>query len=113
MMHSIWKGSISFGLVNIPVSMYTGSQAKEFSFVMLHKKDLSEIRYARICKVEDKEVPWDEIVKGYEIEKGNFVILDEHDFEKANLRKTKTIEIVGFLDESEIDSVYFVKPYFL
>ena len=63
-MRSIWKGALSFGLVNIPVHMYTASQEKEISFVLLHKKDLSEIRYARICKAEEKEVPWNEIVKG-------------------------------------------------
>lgn len=112
-MRSIWKGSISFGLVNIPINMYVASQAKEISFVMLHKKDLSEIRYARICKTEEKEVPWKDIVKGYELEKGDFVVFDEKDFEKANLKKTKTIEIVGFVDEDEIDSIFYVKPYFL
>ena len=112
-MRSIWKGALSFGLVNIPIAMYTASRDKEVSFVLLHKKDLSEIRYARICKTEDKEVPWNEIVKGYEYEKGNYVILDEKDFEKANLKKTKTIEIMNFVDDDEIDSIYFVKPYFL
>ena len=112
-MRSIWKGALSFGLVNIPVRMYSASQTKEISFVMLHKKDLSEIRYARICKSEDKEVPWEEIVKGYEYEKGDFVVLEDVDFEKANLKKTKTIEIVNFIDEDEIDTIYYVKPYFL
>jgi DNA end-binding protein Ku len=112
-MKAIWNGSLSFGLVNIPVRMYTASQEKEISFVLLHKKDHSEIRYARICKAEGKEVPWKEIVKGYEYEKGNFVVLDDKDFEKANLKKTKTIEIEKFVEETEIDSIYFVKPYFL
>lgn len=112
-MRSIWKGSISFGLVNIPINMYVASQAKEISFVMLHKKDLSEIRYARICKTEEKEVPWSDIVKGYELEKGDFVVFDEKDFEKANLKKTKTIEMMSFVDEDEIDTMYYVKPYFL
>lgn len=112
-MRSIWKGSISFGLVNIPVHMYTASREKEISFVLLHKKDLSEIRYARICKAEGKEVPWEEIVKGYEYEKGDFVIFDEKDFEKANLKKTKTIEILHFIKEDEIDPIYYVKPYYL
>ena len=112
-MRSIWKGALSFGLVNIPVRMYAASQAKEISFVMLHKKDLSEIRYARICKTEDKEVPWEEIVKGYEFEKGDFVVLEDADFEKANLKKTKSIEIVNFIEEDEIDTIYYVKPYFL
>jgi DNA end-binding protein Ku len=93
--------------------MYTASQAKEISFTLLHKKDLSEIRYARMCKTEDKEVPWDEIVKGYEYESGNFVLLDDKDFEKANLKKTKTIEILNFVEEKEIESLYYVKPYYL
>lgn len=114
-MHSLWKGSLSFGLVNIPVHMYTASQEKDkdLSFVLLHKKDLSEIRYARICKAEEKEVPWDEIVKGYEYEKGNFVVLQDTEFEKANLKRTKTIEIIHFVKEEEIDPIYFSKPYFL
>lgn len=112
-MRAIWKGSISFGLVNIPINMYTASHVKEISFVLLHKKDMSEIRYARMCKTEEKEVPWKDIVKGYEYEKGDFVVLGDKDFEKANLKKTKTIEIVNFVNEEEIDSIYYVKPYFL
>jgi len=112
-MRAIWKGALSFGLVNIPIQMYTASKEKEISFVLLHKKDLSEIRYARMCKLENKEVPWEEIVKGYEYEKGNFVVFEDEDFEKANLKKTKTIEIINFLREDEVDSVYYVKPYFL
>jgi DNA end-binding protein Ku len=109
----MWKGSISFGLVNIPVKMYTASQEKEISFKLLHKKDLSEIRYARICKTEGKEVPWEDIVKGYEVEDGEFVVLDDKDFEKINVKKTKTIEIINFVEEDEIDTVYYVKPYYL
>ena len=112
-MHSLWKGFISFGLVNIPVRMYSATKEKELSFVLLHKKDHSHIRYARICKTEGKEVPWEEIVKGYEVEKGEFVELEDKDFEKANLKKTKSIEIICFIEESEINSVYYVKPYFI
>ncbi len=112
-MRSIWTGSISFGLINIPIHMYTASQEKELKFVLLHKKDFSEIRYARICKAEEKEVPWSEIVKGYEYEKGNFVVLTEEELNSANLKKTKTIEILNFTDEEEINSIYYVKPYFL
>jgi DNA end-binding protein Ku len=93
--------------------MYTATQEKEISFVMLHKKDLSEIRYARICKAEEKEIPWNEIVKGYEYEKGNYVVMTDEDFEKVNLKKTKTIEIMHFIEENEIDTAYYVKPYFL
>jgi len=112
-MRSIWKGSISFGLVNIPVKMYAASQPKEISFKLLHKKDMSEIRYAKICDVEDKEIPWEEIVKGYEYEKGNFVIFDQQDFEKIDIKKTKTIDILSFAKEIEIDPIFYVKPYFL
>lgn len=112
-MRSLWKGSISFGLVNIPVKMYVASHEKEFKFVMLHKKDMSQIRYARICKTEEKEVPWDDIVKGYEYEPGEFIVFTEEDFKKANLKKSKSIEIIDFVKENEIDSIYYVKPYFL
>lgn len=112
-MRSLWKGSISFGLVNIPVKMYVASQEKEFKFVMLHKKDLSQIRYSRICKAEEKEVPWQEIVKGYEYEPGEYVVLDEEDFKKANLTKSKTIEILDFVKADEIDTIFYSKPYFL
>ncbi len=112
-MRAIWKGALSFGLVNIPISLYVASREKEISFVLLHKKDLSEVRYARICKAEEKEVPWSEIVKGYEYKKGDFVVMQDSDFEKANLKKTKTIEIINFIEEQDVDSVYYVKPYFL
>lgn len=112
-MRSVWKGALSFGLVNIPVHMYTANIEKEISFVLLHKKDLSTIRYARMCKAEEKEVPWEEIVKGYEYAPGDFVVLEDKDFEKANLKKTKAIEIINFIDEDEVDSMYYVKPYFL
>lgn len=112
-MRSIWKGALSFSLVNIPVRLYTASREKEISFSLLHKKDGSEIRYARICKAEDKEIPWNEIGKGYENEKGEFIMMEDKDFEKATLQRTKTIEILHFIEESEIDSIYFVKPYYL
>jgi DNA end-binding protein Ku len=112
-MKSMWKGAISFGLINIPVHMYTGSKDQELSFVLLHKKDFSEIRYARICKVEEKEVPWNEIVKGFEYAKGEYVVITDEDFEKANLKKSKSIEIVNFLNEEELDPIYYVKPYYL
>lgn len=112
-MRTIWKGSISFGLVNIPINMYVATHDKEVSFTLLHKKDLSEIRYARMCKKEDVEVPWKDIVKGYEYKKGDFVVFDEKDFEKAHLKKSRTIDIINFIDEDEIDTIYYVKPYFL
>jgi DNA end-binding protein Ku len=109
----MWKGFLSFGLVNIPVHMYTASKERELSFILLHKKDHSQIHYARICKTEGKEVPWNEIVKGFEFEKGEYVIVTDEDFAKANLRKSKTIEIINFIDEDEVDPIYYVKPYYL
>lgn len=112
-MRAIWKGSLSFGLVNIPINIYVGSHEREISFTLLHKKDLSEIHYARICTRENKEVPWKEIVKGYETDKGKYVVFEEKDFQKINPKKTQTVEIVNFIDEEEIDSIYYVKPYFL
>src|SRR5438045_3232192 len=102
-MKSVWRGALSFGLVNIPVRLYHASRDKEFQFHLLHKKDLSEIRYARICKTDGKEVPWQDIVKGYELENGQFVVFTDEDFEKANPKKIKTIDISDFVSEDEID----------
>lgn len=112
-MRAMWKGSISFGLVNIPVKLISASHDKEFSFKMLHKKDMSEIRYAKICKVEDKEVPWNEIVKGYEYKPGEFITMEEEDFKKVNLKKSSSIDIMHFIKEDEIDTIFYMKPYFL
>jgi len=112
-MRSIWKGAISFGLIHIPVRLYSASRSRELKFKLLHAKDFSPIRYARICKADGKEVPWEEVVKGYEYEKGDYVVLTEEDFQKANLKKTKTIEILDFTEESKIDPIYYAKPYYL
>jgi len=112
-MHPTWKGSISFGLVNIPVSLYTASEERELTFHLLHKRDRSPIRFARMCRAENHEVPNDEIVKGFEYKKGEFVILDEEDFVHANIKKSKSIEIFEFVDEEEIEPKYYEKPYFI
>lgn len=112
-MRPLWTGALSFGLINIPIRLFKGSDEKSLSFVMLHKKDLSPIKYVRICKADGKEVPYNQIVKGYEYEKGDYVVLMEEDFKKANLKKTSLIEIVDFTNEKEIDSIFFEKPYFL
>ena len=109
----IWSGSISFGLINIPVTLYSASRERELDFDMLHAKDHSPIRFARICRAEGKEVPYQDIVKGYEYRKGDYVILDDEDFKKADARKTKTIDIFEFTDADEIDPIYFEKPYYL
>ncbi len=112
-MHSVWRGAISFGLVNIPIRLYHASKEHELKFHLLHKKDLSEIRYARICKSDGKEVPWEDIVKGYEVSDGNYVVMTDEDFEKANPKKTRTLEILSFADEKEIEPLYYQMPYFL
>jgi DNA end-binding protein Ku len=112
LMRYLWKGSLSFGLVNVPVGIYPASREHEIKFTLLHKKDLSEIRYARICKEEEKEVPYDQIVKGYK-HGGHFSVLSEEDFKKAEGEKSRTLEIISFCDYDEIDSIYFLRPYYL
>jgi DNA end-binding protein Ku len=112
-MHAMWSGSLSFGLVNVPVRIYSATREQAVSFDLLHSKDMSPIRYAKVCKSEGEEVPKEEIVKGYEYQKGEYVILSPEDFEQANPRKTKAIEVMGFAEESEIDSLYYEKPYYL
>jgi DNA end-binding protein Ku len=112
--HAIWNGSINFGLVNIPVRMYSGSDNHQgLDLDMLHKTDHSPIRYARICRKDHSEVPFNQIVKGYQYAKGKYVILANEDFEKANLHKTKNIEIQQFVKENDIDTRYYIKPYYL
>jgi DNA end-binding protein Ku len=113
-MRSIWKGSISFGLINIPVRLYSAiAHEHELKFKLLHNKDLSEIRYARICKADEKEVPWKDIVKGYQTDNGRVVVMTDKDFEKADVTKSKTIEILDFTNVSEIDTIYYHTPYYL
>ena len=112
-MRAIWSGSISFGLVNIPVKLYSAAEDRSISFDMLHKKDMSPIRYARICKEEEKEVPYEDIIKGYEYYDGSYIPIDEKDFERAYAKKVKTIEVTNFSNEKEIDPIFFEKPYYL
>ncbi len=112
-MAAIWKGSIAFGLVNIPVELRTAVRADHISFRMLHKDDLSPIKYERICTAEGESVPWNEIVKGYEYEKGKYVVLTKDDFKTAALESSKTIDILDFVQQEEIDPRYFETPYYL
>lgn len=113
-MHAIWSGSISFGLVNIPVSLYSGSDDHAgIDLDMLHKKDNSPIRYARVCKADGQEIPYDQIVKGFQYKKGEYVVISKEDFKAADVRQTNTIDIKLFVDESEIDIRYYEKPYYL
>lgn len=113
-MRPIWNGSISFGLVSIPVRMYSGTNPRQgIDLNMLHKEDHSPVRYARICRKDGEEVPWDDIVKGYEYQDGDYVILTKKDLEQIDAEKTQTIDILQFVDEPDIDIRYFEKPYYL
>ena len=113
-MRPLWSGALTFGLVNIPVRLHSAVQAKErVSFRLLHKKDLSPIRYERVCQKEGEAVEWKEIVKGYEYTKGKFVVLDDDDFKAAAIESSKTIEILDFVKSDEIDPRYFETPYYV
>lgn len=112
-MRPIWKGSISFGLVTIPVAILTATRREELKFRMLRDEDLSPINYKRVAEVDGKDVPWEHIVKGYEYEKGKFVVLKESDFEKVELDGDDAITIQDFVDLSGINPIHFYKPYYL
>jgi len=112
-MRSIWSGAISFGLINIPVKLYSAVRDTRPDFDLLHKKDLSPIRYARVCKAEGEEVAFKDLVKGYEYQKGDYVVLRDEDFKKANVRKTQTIDILDFVDAAQIDLKFMDKPFYL
>jgi DNA end-binding protein Ku len=113
MARAIWKGSISFGLVNIPIALYSATRREELKFRLLRKGDLSPVNYKRVAEKDGKEVPWDQIVKGYEYEKGKYVVLKEEDFERVDLEATQTVDIQDFVDQEEIDPIFFYKPYYL
>jgi len=112
-MRAIWKGSISFGLVNIPIALYPATRREELKFRLLRKSDLSPVNYKRVAEKDGKEVPWDQIVKGYEYEKGKYVVLKDEDFERVDLEATQTVDIQDFVDVDEIDPMFFYKPYYL
>src|SRR5881397_1262325 len=113
MARAIWKGSISFGLVNIPIALYPATRREELNFRLLRKSDLSPVNYKRVAEKDGKEVPWDQIVKGYEYEKGKYVVLKDEDFERVDLEATQTVDIQDFVDQEEIDPMFFYKPYYL
>lgn len=112
-MRAIWKGSISFGLVNIPIALYPATRKEELKFRLLRAKDLSPVNYKRVAEADGKEVPWGEIVKGYEYEKEKFIVLKDEDFQRVDLEATQTIDIQDFVDVEEIDPMFFYKPYYL
>lgn len=109
----IWEGNLSFGLVNIPVGLYTAVSRSDLRFRFLHKDCHTPIEYHRYCPKCKREVDWDEIVRGYEYSKGKFVILTPEDFEKADVELTKSIDIIDFVKLEEIPTTYFDRPYFL
>jgi DNA end-binding protein Ku len=110
---AIWKGAITFGLVNIPVELRTAVRTDSLSFRMLHEEDLAPIKYERISSASGEPVPWNEIVKGYEYEKGKYVVMTDDDFKAAALESSRTFDILDFVKQEEIDPRYFDKPYFL
>jgi DNA end-binding protein Ku len=110
---SLWKGSIAFGLVNIPVELHTAVRDHRPRFRMLHAKDESPVHYERVCQTEGKPVAWEDLVKGYEYEKGQFVILTKDDFKTAALEKTKTIDILDFVEPDAVDDRYYETPYYV
>lgn len=112
-MRPIWKGSISFGLVNIPVSLYLAAKSERTSFRMLHAKDRGRIQFKRFCEVEGKEVPWEEIVKGYEYAPGEYVEIADEDLESIDIGLERTVDIVQFVDPGEIDPFFYDRPYLL
>lgn len=112
-MHTVWKGSISFGLVNIPIKMFTATEEKDVRFRQLHNLCNTPIRYAKECPHCEREVTAEEIVKGYEYEKGNFVIITDEEIASMSPETRKTIEILDFVELTEIDPIYFHKSYYL
>jgi DNA end-binding protein Ku len=112
-MRAIWKGSISFGLVYIPIAVYPATREERLSFRQLRATDLSPIRYKKVADVDQKEVTADQIVKGFEYERGRFVVLKEEDFAKVRIESTHSIDITDFVDLAQVDPKFFYKPYFL
>lgn len=112
-MRAIWKGAISFGLVSVPVGVFSATRSEELKFRLLRASDMSPINYKRVAELDGKEVPWEQIVKGYEYEKGKFVVLKDEDFKRVDLEATQTIDIMDFVEVSEINPVFFHRPYYL
>lgn len=113
MERTIWKGTISFGLVQIPVGLYSAETTHDLHFSLLDRNDLSPIRYERVNRQSGKPVTWNNIVKGYEVESGKYVVMSAEDFRAANVTATQTIDIVEFVDASSIDLMFFNKPYYV
>src|SRR3954447_24394642 len=113
MARSMWKGAISFGLVHIPVEMYPAVSDKGLDLTMLDRRDFSPVGFKRYNKGNQKDVPWDEIVKGYEYTSGEYVVLSEEDLRRANPEATQTIDIAAFVDAEQVPLLYYDQPYYL
>jgi len=113
MPRALWKGSISFGLVNIPIELHTAVRDHRPKFRMLHAKDKSPVRFERVCIRDGHPVAWEDLVKGYEYQKGHFVVVTKEDFQAAAVEKTRTIDIIDFVKSDEIDDRFFETPYYL
>lgn len=114
MARGLWKGAISFGLVNVPVELYSAQKrSSELDLTMLDRRDMAPVGYKRVNKANGKEVPWDDVVKGYEYEDGRYVVLSEEDFRRANPELSKTVDIVAFVERADIAPHYFETPYYL
>ena len=113
MPRALWKGSISFGLVNIPIELHTAVRNHRPKFRMLHAKDKSPVRFERVCIRDGHPVAWEDLVKGYEYEKGHFLVVTKEDFQAAAVEKTRTIDIIDFVKADDIDDRFFETPYYL
>ena len=113
MARALWKGSISFGLVNIPIELHTAVRDHRPKFRMLHAKDKSPVRFERVCIRDGHPVAWEDLVKGYEYQKGHFIVVTKEDFQAAAVEKTRTIDIIDFVKADEIDDRFFETPYYL
>jgi len=113
MARALWKGAITFGLVAIPVELHSAEERREFKLAMIDKRDFSPVGYKRYSKKSGKEVPWNDVVKGYEYEKGEYVVLSDEDFRRANVEASQAIDIKAFVPAEEIPVEYFETPYYL
>src|SRR4051794_16290588 len=112
-MRSIWKGAISFGLVTIPVKLYSATEEKDVSFHQVHREDGGRIRYKRVCQIDGDEVPYSDIAKGYELSSGEVVVLTDEDFADLPLTTSRTIDVLEFVPLEQVDPIYFAKSYYL
>jgi DNA end-binding protein Ku len=112
MPQSVWKGSISFGLVSIPVRLFSATEEKDISFRQVHREDGGRIRYKRVCSVDGEEVPYSDIAKGYELPDGEMVVLDDEDFANLPITSSRAVEVLSFVPADQIDAVQMGKPYY-